>query len=121
MRLRRGIGTQLMRKLRSSAGESLVEVLTAVLIGGISLLMLATALTSASSMVKSSSVAMDQYYDTSNALIDSTGKEESLSLKTTSGNIGLVKPDDTSITVTLNDEEFLNMPIVYYQRVGGAS
>lgn len=119
--MRRSIGAQFIRKIRSSVGETLVEVLAAMVIGDLSLLMLATAISSAASMVKSSSAAMDKYYETSNALIDSSGEEKSLSLKTTSGNIGLIKPDDTSITVTLNDEEFLNTPIVYYQRVGGAS
>ena len=55
------------RGTRSTRGESLTEVLVAVAIGGLALIMLAMAISTASSMAAQSRAFMNDYYEANNA------------------------------------------------------
>ena len=55
-------------KLKSAAGESLAEVLIALLIAAMAMAMLATAISSTARIVTRSKTAMKEYYDGNNAL-----------------------------------------------------
>lgn len=59
---------RLAGRLSSERGDSLVEALTAILIGGLALLMLAQAITSAARIVTSSQDYMVDYYSEANRL-----------------------------------------------------
>lgn len=56
------------KKLKSAVGESLAEVLIALLIAALAMVMLATAISSTARIVTRSKATMKNYYDGNNAL-----------------------------------------------------
>lgn len=58
----------LRKKLRSTAGESLVEVLAALLIAGMAILMLGQAVGASVRMIRQSDERMTEYYAANNVL-----------------------------------------------------
>lgn len=61
-----------MRKLRSTRGETIAEVLVSTLIGALAVLMLAMAISVSSKMVVNNRESMDEYYSNSNAIAEGT-------------------------------------------------
>ena len=57
-----------LRKLRSNRGESISEVLVALLISSLALVMLASMISSTTSLVTKSRDVLSEYYDANNAL-----------------------------------------------------
>lgn len=57
------MGTRLKKRLKSESGESIAEVLVALLIAAIALMMLATMISSTVSIVNKSKIKMDEYYN----------------------------------------------------------
>ena len=55
-------------KLRSQAGETIAEVLVALLISSVALIMLASMISATSSMVTRSKTAMEAYYEANESL-----------------------------------------------------
>ena len=58
---------------RGSRGESLTEVLVAIVVGALAILMLYTAITTSVSIAKSSRDNMDQYFEVNNKVVTKTG------------------------------------------------
>ena len=78
---------RLAARLRGTKGESLAEVLVALLIAALSLTMLASAIFSSSSIINNSKKAMDTYYSNNDELAKQSKSD----------------PDQTNLTL-LNDE-----------------
>ena len=57
---------KLIKKLKSSSGESIGETLVALLIAALALLMLAVAITATTRIINNSSEKVDDYFDKSN-------------------------------------------------------
>ena len=105
-KLGNAVSEKMKRKLKSRAGESLGETLIALLIAVFALLMLAGAITTASTVVNRSKQKMNSYYSANESIIQLSG----------SGN-------DTSLyfsvsTETIDTSGSLNLalvPVTYYQ------
>ena len=61
------------QRLANNSGETLVETLVSVLIGALALLMLATAISTAVDMVKTSKGRLESFYLAENDMIQSVG------------------------------------------------
>lgn len=62
----------MVKKLRSTSGESIAETLVAVLIAALALLMLAGTVNSSSRIITKSQTNMERYYQVYNTLADNT-------------------------------------------------
>lgn len=92
----------LFKKGEGERGDTLIEALTAILIGGLSLLMLAQAMASASSIVKSSETHMDSYYERASDMTKGdAGNTGSTTLTLTEGDTTLhVGAEESPLSVT---------------------
>lgn len=92
----------LYAKARSNRGETLTEVLVSIVIAGLAILMLAMAISAATSSNLHSQKAIDEYFQESNGIATSSTNNGtgSVSLKTSGG-----------VTVHLNDENSVNYHI----------
>ena len=79
------------RKLRSSRGESIGEVLIAVLIAALALLMLAEMIASSTRLITQSKAKMSAYYDANNALTEQAGDG------TLTGSVTLADESNTAV------------------------
>lgn len=94
----KGIKKRIAGKLKSAAGESLAEVLIALLIAALAMAMLATAISSTAKIVTQSKAAMKNYYDGNNAL-------DAASSGGTNSTVTVVIPGtDPALGVQLTDE-----------------
>ena len=98
--------TQRLQKLKSQKGETIAEVLIALLISSLALVMLASMISSTERIVTSSTKKMAEYYEVSNKLasLDPEGAEEegiTVEIKTSSGSFSAVHED---IPLFVNDE-----------------
>ena len=66
----KSIFSKALRKLNNRSGESLAEVLVSVLISAVALVMLASMITSSTSMIEKSRASMKDNYAAANALVD---------------------------------------------------
>ena len=80
-----GFASRIRLALRNTHGETITEVLVAMVIVGLALLMLAVVIASSSSIVKKDREYMEDYYETGNTLAMYTGepKYEGASLTVT--------------------------------------
>ena len=67
-----GMKQKIIRKLQSKAGDSIAEVLIALLISSLALVMLASMISSSANMITKSKSNMDDYYSKMNALASSS-------------------------------------------------
>ena len=74
---------RLLKKAKSTVGESISETLVAVLIGSIALIMLASMITTAKNLVDQSRVKLNAYYSANNALDNRTGSSSLISVSIT--------------------------------------
>ena len=65
---------KLIKKLKSSSGESIGETLVALLIAALALLMLAVAITATTRIITNSSEKVDDYFDKSNTKNETLSK-----------------------------------------------
>ena len=118
---------QISAKLNSRSGESIAEVLVALLISALALVMLASMITSSVDLVTKSRQTMDAYYR-KNAVVaeqkigvqvlDDLNKAKSIqiSLDGKSGSYGLVKADEEiSLSYFINDKN-ARYPVVSYKK-----
>ncbi len=94
-------------RLKSRAGESISEVLIAVLVSAVGLVLLAGMITSASHLIQSSKEKIHTYADGDRTLVekaDGSVKEGTVVLKTSSGNVKLT-----------DDEHSAPVSVVYYE------
>ena len=68
-----GFASRIRLALRNTHGETITEVLVAMVIVGLALLMLAVVIASSSSIVKKDREYMEDYYETGNALASYSG------------------------------------------------
>ena len=68
-----GFASRIRLALRNTHGETITEVLVAMVIVGLALLMLAVVIASSSSIVKKDREYMEDYYETGNALASPSG------------------------------------------------
>jgi len=92
---------RLIDKLRSQAGESIAEVLIALLVSAVALMLLANMITSATSIVTGSREAFDKYVTAENALVSHEGTRSSgtVSFKCDGVSMKLTDTSATSIGV----------------------
>ena len=88
---------KVLEKLRSRRGDSIAEVLVAVLISAVALVMLASMITSSSRLITRSKDKMEEYYEKSSALADHGGT-------VSTGSVRLTTKDGGS-TVTVKNWE----------------
>ena len=96
-------------RLRSQNGESISEVLVAVLVSMVALTMLALMITATTKMVIRSRTKMDEYVKGSNELVEKDGA----ALNGTAS-FYLVKEDDSLTALRLTDTSESNIPTRYY-------
>ena len=96
-------------RLRSQNGESVSEVLVAVLVSMVALTMLALMITATTKMVIRSRTKMDEYVKGSNELVEKDGA----ALNGTAS-FYLVKDDSSLIPISLTDTSESNIPTRYY-------
>lgn len=106
-------------RLRSTRGESLTEVLAAIVVSGLAILMLATVIAAAANTNRQSSEQMDKYYKASNELVANvaSGLSGTVTLNDIDGNTVRLEEAESSVPVeyTVN-EEVGQVPIVSYER-----
>ena len=90
-------------KLHSRAGETITEVLIALLVSALALTMLATMISSTVSMIQQSKESMKNYYDMSIVLEEQkTGTTGTASINT-SGSTGSTVSESASVNLYKND------------------
>lgn len=105
-----GFALRIRLALRNTHGETITEVLVAMVIVGLALLMLAVVIASSSSIVKKDREYMEDYYETGNTLAMYTGepKYEEASLTVTwKGTSVKLSPesDDGGISIDVYADE----------------
>ena len=101
------IANNIIKKLKSRSGESIGEVLVALLISGLALLMLAGAITSSSHLVETSRAKEAEYYEENDNL--------NTRLNPKSGN-WTITVDGTSYDVYVYENNKLGKPVVAYDK-----
>lgn len=104
-------------KLKSDRGESIAEVLISVLISAVALVMLASMISSATSMIGSSRKNMEDYYSAANQ-ITSSGASANFS-----GQVKMVPSESGSVSTSFSVNYFVNDelgkgPVVSFEEIG---
>ena len=99
---------KLKSRLRSQKGESISEVLVAVLVSMVALTMLAMMITATTKMVIRSRTKMDEYVKSNNVLVE----KNTVGL-TGSASFYIVKEGAETLT-TLTDASTASIPVRYY-------
>ncbi len=101
-------------RLKSSGGESIGEVLVAVLIASVALIMLATMIMYSTNMIRNSRNKMKEYYQANESLASVANADDSADITVSDGTHNLT--DDESITVyySVNDK-YTNTSVVAYK------
>jgi len=89
--------TKLKKKFRSQAGETIAEVLVAMLVSVLALTMLAVMISSTFSMVNKSKLKMNDYYDANRVLEIQPADSDNTSVTVSTGKIS-IKSEDTAAT-----------------------
>ena len=103
--------TRLMKRLRSESGESIAEVLVALLIAAVALMMLAAMISSTVSIVNKSKTKMDEYYQ-NNAILELQTSPTATSILTIESSTVQETP-----TVELYENGTFNKKVYAYQIV----
>lgn len=94
---------KMLEKIKSTKGESIGEVLVALLISSLALVLLASMITSSSTLIKNSRAKMSRYYYQNDILTKQSGSasEGSITFKLSGSavNYPLVNSSDTAISV----------------------
>ena len=73
-------GNRVLKKLRGRAGETLAETLVALLIGALSLVMLAGAVSAGSNMINNSKKKLTDYYSANQKIVTKESKSDTLGI-----------------------------------------
>ena len=116
-----GNGSPVARRLRSRSGESLTEVLVAVLISAVALVMLAMMVATASRLIQSSQKNMEEYRNSNQALANQGDTTNVGTVRFQDGNGTGVEiahgVGEVSVYYYENSEAFGNNEIVSYRPV----
>ena len=104
--------TKLMKRLRSRAGESISEVLIAMLISVLALTMLAAMLSSTVSMVERSKATMNLYYEGNEVLEVQEASEDTVTVSVKSSSVSKV---NAAADVNLYKNEVFHNNVYAYQ------
>ncbi len=107
------------KKLRSSKGEGIAEVLIAVLISAVALALLASMITTATGMLRSSQETMDTYYGERNELAQlNTGSVTTgtVSVAANGASVPMTYGDGDTITVSYTSSTLNNKTIYAYRK-----
>ena len=93
-------------KIKSQAGETIAEVLVALLISALALVMLAAMISSTYSIVRRGENKMNEYYEVNNETLASrsSGDDGTASYSSSSEGDTLLNIPNTSVTVYVNDK-----------------
>ena len=108
------------RRPRGQRGETITEVLVAILISGLAILMLAVVMASVSNMSKVSETAMQEYFSDNNDMVAATpsGDEGTVSMEIDGNSVYLnADATDTGVVYALSDEESENPLVAYGPKV----
>ena len=105
---------RICKRLRSRAGETIAEVLIALLISSLALVILAQMITSASNMVQTSERAMKDYYSGNNKLAKQTENGTSATATLKMGESGTLNTS-TSILYFENDKKLGGIDVIAYK------
>ncbi len=114
--------SKIFEKLHSKAGESIGEVLVALLISALALVMLASMITSSSRMIQNSRVKMEEYYR-ANSILEAcpaaSGTTGSVTVKTGTPEVNVkLHIDDTgtySVNIFNNDKAPSSTKVLSYR------
>ncbi len=114
---------RLLSKLKSTAGESIAEVLIALLIAALALTMLASVISTSAKIITNSKTAMNAYYEKRNALDAGTASTSEIKLQITkeSSGVKLTVGQTTADYLPVNaskisDTFAANTPVVAYYK-----
>lgn len=116
-----------LKRLRSERGESLTEVLAAIVVGALAILLLVGAVNAAANINRNSRAAMDTYYQANNELVARAGSD----VQTGHGNVVEIVEDSSHSHVAWSSgdleasyaiaTETSDVPIVSYEYAGEAA
>ncbi len=120
--------TRIMKKLRSKAGESIAEVMIAILVIAVASVLLAGMITGTNHMVTTSKIKMDEYYEANTALETFTVPEGSSHAVSSEGNvtISVEASDFTSFAIPavsveyVENTTFAGKPVIAYRMHAGS-
>ncbi len=110
--------SSLSKKLKGNAGESLAEVLIALLIAALALTMLASVINTTARIIRQSKASMTDYYTKESALSNISSGDSSMTISIKSGsdtlrlNGGLT--DTTALTAHYKESTFGGVTIVAF-------
>ena len=114
----RGIGQAASRKVKSSRGESIAEVLVAMLISVVALTILAGMITSTGNILKRSQAQMNLYNEAAETLVQrtspsGTGGTVTMTEGAETWRLTGTTPEDVSVSYYVN-AQFASTPVVAY-------
>lgn len=113
---------KIAKKLKGSAGESLAEVLIALLIAALALTMLASVISSTARIINKTNKSMNDYYTGLERLVERTAEKESGgSASTIAFTIKMVSVNGEANTAAAYLKQGLTSPTVNYSRMGDKS
>ena len=102
------VGNDMIKKLKSNRGDSIGEVLVALLVGSFALMIMATMITAAGRMVNVSKAYMDEYYEKSS---DMATKIASDGATTETGKMKITSDETQNTSVFLGDDKEVDVDI----------
>ena len=109
-------------KLRGERGESITEVLVAIVVSGLAILMLGTVIATAVNVNKASQKAIDEYYAANNDVAaGSATATGTVGLASDSGSITLSGSDDVSVSYRIGEQADGTLVISYVEQESGAT
>ena len=110
------LGNRIRKKIHDHKGDSIAEVLIALLISSLALVMLASMITSATKMITNSKAKMNDYYTANNSISAYTAPAIPIEVANRSGNSNVTIEITSSDAPTADPLKSLdkNYPVQYY-------
>lgn len=99
--------SKILKKLHSRKGETLVEVMVAILVGVFSCLMLAQIISTSTDLDSTSRVLFTEYYKVNNQLTKAYAGDENSGLVPKIGNI-IITGDNVEVDIVYQSEYYVN-------------
>ena len=109
-------------KLAGTRGESITEVLVAIVISGLAILMLATVIATAVNVNQASRRAMNEYYAANNnVVVGGVSTTGSVSLTSGSDPISLADSDSVAVTCHIGTQADGTLVVSYVEQESGVT
>ena len=112
-------GSIIRAKIRSRRGESITEVLVAIVVSGLAILMLATVIATAVNVNRASQQSMNEYYAANNSVV-SGGVTASGSVSLESG-VAIADRDSVTVTYHIGEQADGTLVISYAETDGSGA